>query len=151
MPALPYFAYGRNMSASAIELACPGHRYLGRAQLPDHRLALTRRSRRTGTGVADVLAAPGAHVWGALYELDDADLAALDRKEGNGWAYERRAVRVRTDAAAGPLDAFAYAVIAPDGAHVQPSDEYLDALLTGARERGLPGEYVEALAALALA
>jgi hypothetical protein len=40
-------------------------------------------------------------------------------------------------------------VIAPDAEHVQPSREYLQALLDGARERGLPEEYVAALGAVA--
>jgi gamma-glutamylcyclotransferase (GGCT)/AIG2-like uncharacterized protein YtfP len=149
MPTLRYFAYGRNMAASAMALACPGHRYLGPAQLRDHRLAFTRRSLRTGTGVADAIEAAGEHVWGALYELQEADLAALDEKEGNGWAYERRSVRVAVGAGAELLEAFAYRVIEPDGAHIQPSPEYREALLTGARERGLPSGYVKALAALA--
>lgn len=144
--AVLYFAYGRNMGSGAMELACPGHRCLGAAELRDHRLAFARRSLRTGTGVADVLAAPGESVWGALYELDGAQLAAIDEKEGNGWAYERRAVRVI--APDGELEAFAYAVIAPDGEHVQPSLEYLQALIDGARERGLPEGYVAALAAV---
>jgi gamma-glutamylcyclotransferase (GGCT)/AIG2-like uncharacterized protein YtfP len=143
-----YFAYGRNMGTRAMEFACPGHRCLGAAELRDHRLAFTRRSLRTGSGVADVLAAPGASVWGALYALDPAQLAAIDEKEGAGWAYERRAVRVVADDG-GELEAFAYAVIAPDAEHVQPSREYLQAMLDGARERGLPEDYVAALGAVA--
>ncbi len=148
MPPLRYFAYGRNMAASAMELACPDHRYIGPAQLRDHRLAFTRRSRRTRTGVADVLEAAGEHVWGALYELQEGDVSALDEKEGNGWAYERHSVRVAVGGASELLEALVYMVIEPDGAHIQPSPEYRDALLTGARERGLPSEYVKALAAL---
>jgi gamma-glutamylcyclotransferase (GGCT)/AIG2-like uncharacterized protein YtfP len=135
------------MGASAMELACPGHRFLGRAELRDHRLAFTRRSQRTGTGVADALAARGASVWGALYELDEAHLAALDEKEGNGWAYERKLVRVSGDDGRNAHDAFAYVVIAPEPDQVPPSAEYLQALLDGARERGLPDAYVATLAA----
>ena len=47
------------------------------------------------------------------------------------------------------LEAFAYAVIAHDGGHVPPSREYLRALVGGARERGLPEDYVAALGAIA--
>jgi gamma-glutamylcyclotransferase (GGCT)/AIG2-like uncharacterized protein YtfP len=144
-----YFAYGRNMGTHTMELACPGHRFLGAAELRAHRLAFTRRSLRTGAGVADILAAPGASVWGALYALDARHLAAIDEKEGAGWAYERRAVRVLADGR--ELNAVAYAVIAPDAEHVQPSREYLQALLDGARERGLPAAYVAALDAVAAA
>jgi gamma-glutamylcyclotransferase (GGCT)/AIG2-like uncharacterized protein YtfP len=159
-----YFAYGRNMGSAAMELACPGHRFLGTAVLGGHRLAFTRRSVRTGTGAADIVAAAGKSVWGALYELDAAGLAALEEKEGAGWAYERRAVRVVPGGAGGArgagargapgaadpeIEAFAYAVIARDGEHVAPSREYVQALLGGARERGLPDDYVAALTALA--
>jgi gamma-glutamylcyclotransferase len=157
-PPAVYFAYGRNMGSVAMELACPGHRFLGVAELRGHRLAFTRRSVRTGTGVADIVAAAGESLWGALYELDAARLTALDEKEGAGWAYERRAVRVvpggagdapRTSPADQEVEAFAYAVIARDGEHVAPSREYVEALLRGARERGLPAAYVAALGAVA--
>jgi gamma-glutamylcyclotransferase (GGCT)/AIG2-like uncharacterized protein YtfP len=160
-----YFAYGRNLGSAVMELACPEHRYLGRAELPHHRLAFTRRSQRTGSGVADVLAAPGQSVWGALYQLAQSDLAALDQKEGNGWAYQRRTVRVLSEECidCAPIDrtcservrhdkrveltAFAYTVITPEDVELRPSPEYLCALLDGAHERELPAHYIAALAA----
>lgn len=143
----PYFAYGANMSAELMQCICPSHRYLGVAELPEHRLAFSRRSLRTRTGVADVLPTSGRSVWGALYQLDDDELAAIDRKEGNGWAYERRPVSVRVDGGMRELEAIAYAVITPEALEVEPSPAYLDALLRAARERGLPDAYVEALGA----
>jgi gamma-glutamylcyclotransferase (GGCT)/AIG2-like uncharacterized protein YtfP len=135
------------MGASAMQLACPGSRFLGVAELRNHRLAFTRRSLRTGTGVADVLVEPGASVWGALYELDEAGVAALDQKEGNGWAYERKAVHLSSADGRSEHDAFAYVVIEPDSDHVPPSEEYMQALLDGAGERGLPADYIATLAA----
>jgi gamma-glutamylcyclotransferase (GGCT)/AIG2-like uncharacterized protein YtfP len=142
-----YFAYGSNMAAGVMDRLCPGHRFLGAAQLCGHRLAFTRRSIRTGTGVADVLRAEGHTVWGALYELDAADLAAIDAKEGNGWAYQRRRVRVRLGPDARELDAHVYAVIAPEATEISPAPPYLLGLLDAARARGLPECYVAELAA----
>jgi gamma-glutamylcyclotransferase (GGCT)/AIG2-like uncharacterized protein YtfP len=141
-----YFAYGSNMDATLMECHCPGHRCVGVAELRGHRLAFTRRSKRTGTGVADIVAAPGESVWGVLYELDDSQLAAIDEKEGNGWAYRRKAVDVLLQDGSVEHAAHAYAVIAPDDAHVPPSAEYLGLILTAARARGLPQVYVDALA-----
>jgi cation transport regulator ChaC len=140
-----YFAYGSNMSQPVMEAACPGHRLLGLARLPDHRLAFTRRSVRTGSGVADVVADPGGVVWGVLYELGDEGLATLDAKEGAGWAYERREMRVYADDGS-PCDAAVYVVIEKSPEAIPPSDEYGLRLVEAARERGLPGDYVEALA-----
>lgn len=144
---IAYFAYGSNMAAHVMESLCPGHRFVGIAELCDHRLTFTRRSVRTATGVADIVGDAGHSVWGALYELDAAQIAAVDEKEGNGWAYRRSGVRVRLGADAGELSAQAYAVIAPESREIRPSAQYLGGLLDAARARGLPADYVAALAA----
>jgi gamma-glutamylcyclotransferase len=143
-----YFAYGSNMAAETMARLCPGHRFAGVAELRGHRLAFTRRSLRTGTGVADIVPAAGHSVWGVLYELDDAMIATLDEKEGNGWAYERGPVEVHRDGDPQALDALAYRVIAREDAEVRPSREYLHGLLGAARERALPDRYVAALGAM---
>ena len=123
----------------------PGHRYVGVAELPGHRFAFSRRSVRTGTGVANVVADPANSVWGVLYEVDD--LATLDAKEGAGWAYDRCPVTVLVD---GELrEAITYEVMHPEQEEVTPSAEYLAGVLSAAAERGLPAAYVEELAASA--
>lgn len=134
-----YFAYGSNID----DLLVDGHHahFMGVARLDDHRLAFTRRSVRTGTGVADVIAAPGESVWGVLYELGPAHAAMLDRKEGAGWAYVRQPTQVRTlDGSA--VDAFIYTVLHKEPREIPPSDTYLSRLVKGARKRGLPDAYI---------
>jgi gamma-glutamylcyclotransferase (GGCT)/AIG2-like uncharacterized protein YtfP len=141
-----YFAYGSNMSADVMDRICAGHRFLGVAELAGYRLAFTRRSIRTASGVADIVPAAGFSVWGALYEVDGSCLAAIDEKEGNGWAYLRRRLRVRLRGDTDELDAHAYAVIAPEQAEIRPAPTYLQGLLEAARERGLPEDYTADLA-----
>jgi gamma-glutamylcyclotransferase (GGCT)/AIG2-like uncharacterized protein YtfP len=142
-----YFAYASNMASETMERLCPGHRFAGIAELRDHRLAFTRRSIRSGTGVADIVRADGQSVWGVLYELDAAMLAVLDEKEGNGWAYRRDLVSL-TDTRGEQLEALAYSVIAKEPDEVRPSPEYLRGVLDAARERLLPEPYIAALAAI---
>jgi gamma-glutamylcyclotransferase (GGCT)/AIG2-like uncharacterized protein YtfP len=142
-----YFAYGANMAESVMAEHCPGHVFVGVAELPGHRFAFSRRSVRTGTGVADVVTDLARSVWGVLYEVDD--LAALDAKEGAGWAYDRCPVTVRVDGE--PRDAIAYKVQRPEPDEVAPSDEYVAGILTAARARGLPGDYIEQLRAISAA
>jgi gamma-glutamylcyclotransferase (GGCT)/AIG2-like uncharacterized protein YtfP len=137
-----YFAYGSNMSASVMGAACPAHGFLGRARLPEHRLAFTRRSVRTGTGVADIVADEERTVWGVIYELDTEGLLALDRKEGAGWAYARAEVRVFAEDGT-PHDALAYVVISKASEPIAPSSAYMRGLIEGGRERGLPREYLD--------
>ncbi len=137
------FAYGSNLAAEEV---APEARFLGVAVLADFELALTRRSIRWGGGVADVVPARGGRVWGAAYEAPDTVLAALDRKEGAGFAYRRRAVEVEI---AGELrPAVTYEVIEKD-AHAPPATpEYASLVLRGARERGLPEEWLATLRAV---
>jgi len=143
-----YFAYGSNMAPDVMARLCPRHRYLGPARLDDHRLAFTRRSVRTGTGVADVVPAPGRAVWGALYEIGDDELAAIDRKEGYDWAYTRVTLPVRPAADGPERPALVYTVAAKQTPEVPPSREYLDLIIAAASERGLPGEYITRLSAI---
>lgn len=142
-----YFAYGANMAEDVMGAFCPGHRVLGTAELTGHRLAFSRRSVRTGTGVADLMPAAGHSVWGVLYELGAGAIEALDHKEGNGWAYEHAQVAVRAHGHEPAVTAVTYRVCKPEPAEVPPSAEYLEGLIAAARARGLPARYVAELEA----
>jgi gamma-glutamylcyclotransferase (GGCT)/AIG2-like uncharacterized protein YtfP len=139
-----YFAYGANMAESVMAEHCPGYVFVGIAELPGHRFAFSRRSVRTGTGVADVVADPESSVWGVLYEV--GDLAALDAKEGAGWAYDRCPVTVRVDGETRAV--ITYKVRRPEPEEVAPSDEYAAGIIDAARARGLPRDYIDQLRAI---
>jgi gamma-glutamylcyclotransferase len=130
------------MASAELAAWCASHRALGAAELPDHRLAFLRRSIRWGAGVVDIVPAPGRSVWGVLYELPLGP-GELDAKEGAGFAYRRREVDVLLGGSS--FAAFAYEVIEKEPADVPPRRDYLDLLVTGAREHGLPEHYVAEL------
>jgi gamma-glutamylcyclotransferase len=139
------FAYGSNLAAAEIGDWCPEARFAGVARLPDHRLALNRRSIRWGGGAADIVPASGEEVWGALYEIPDGALDALDAKEGQGWAYRR--VEVDVERAGRRIPATAYEVVEKEPEEVPATPEYAALLVRAARERGLPDHYVRRLLA----
>ena len=142
MPYTLYFAYGSNLHVRQFKRRCPGAAVVGRARLPDHRLAFTRYSTKRKGGVADIVPQPGEVVWGALYEVDEAGMAALDDFEGFPRAYRRETIRVVDDAGA-EREAVAY-VANPTG-EFAPSRLYLSIIAQGARDHGLPEEYVRAI------
>jgi gamma-glutamylcyclotransferase len=145
--AVEYFAYGSNMDEQELREGCKSCRALGPARLDDHRLAFTRRSIRTHTGVADVVYSPREMVWGVLYLIDEGDLDTVDKKEGAGWAYIRTRKRVRLARDGSTHDAITYTVLNKEPVEVPPSRTYLDRLMTAAREHGLPNDYIEAVGA----
>ena len=144
-----YFAYGSNMSRAQMRERCPDHECLGTAVLKEHALCFPRHSPIRNCGVAGLAEAPGAEVWGVVYQLHDEDLAALDKREGYDPAkpfhvnrYNRQTVRVLMD---GDLvDCLTYFARPEPGEHV-PSVEYLATILEGAEENGLPADYVARL------
>jgi gamma-glutamylcyclotransferase (GGCT)/AIG2-like uncharacterized protein YtfP len=138
---LRLFAYGSNMSE--IDALCPGAEYLGPARLDGRRLAFLRRSIRWGAGVADIAPDPGSHVWGALFELPDDCLAALDAKEGEGFAYRRVELELAQDGTA--VQAQAYELIERAAREIPPRPEYVALLVEGARARGLPDDWIARL------
>ena len=135
-----YFAYGSNMAPAEMEAWSAGHRCLGPARLEGYRLGLRRRSIRWQAGVLDLLPAAGAMVWGVLYELPEDALARLDEKEGAGFAYRRIDVEPVLDGER--RRAHAYEVIAKEPGEVPCAPDYGQLVLAGARERGLPPEWV---------
>jgi gamma-glutamylcyclotransferase len=143
-----YFAYASNMAAEVIEGLCPQHHFLGVARLDGYRLAFTRRSIRTETGVADVVPAGNETVWGVLYEIENDELTAIDRKEGYNWAYTRVMCPVLLEAGGQSLLAVVYTVRVKEPAEILPSRQYLDRLIAAGHDRGLPKEYVEKLEAI---
>ena len=101
--------------------------------------------------MADIVEAPGAEVWGAVWRIPLAERDALDRQEGlhlDPPHYRRIEVTVTTpDGAA--LDCLAYQVATREAPHIAPSAAYLGTMLRGAEEVGLPAEYVAAMEAVA--
>jgi gamma-glutamylcyclotransferase (GGCT)/AIG2-like uncharacterized protein YtfP len=129
------------MDGELMGRCCPDHRYLGVASLDGYRLSFRRRSLLSGGGVADVLESPGHRVWGALYELTNADLRALDFKEAAGNAYRRQLHTVKP-LAAPALEAILYTVIDKTPEEVMPTDTYRSQLLSAAAQRALPTGYI---------
>ena len=134
------FAYGSNLASEQVP---PGAELLGPALLQGHRLALTRRSIRWGGGVVDVVPAAGEQVWGVVYEAPEPAIVELDRKEGAGFAYRRRHVKV--DVAGEAREAMTYEVIEKETDVPPATPEYAALVLGGARERGLPEEWLAVL------
>jgi cation transport regulator ChaC len=146
-----YFAYGSNLEAAT---------FLGRRRmqplaaaigvLHDFELRFDLPVGPGERGVANVAPQPGERVWGALYQLTHADAERLDRTEGvHHGAYRRLAVEVRRQDGLA-IAAFTYRseISRPER---KPSRRYLNLLLTGAREHGLPADWVERLRAWPLA
>jgi cation transport regulator ChaC len=146
-----YFAYGSNLCRTIfVERRGLQPLEIRRARLDGHRLTFDLPVGPGERGVANLVADPAAATWGVCYLLDATACDRLDRTEGVHRGYYRRLeVSVVTDDGAS-LAAFAYQGSASVVGR-KPSRRYLGLLLDGAREHGLPEEWIRYLEGLELA
>jgi hypothetical protein len=129
-----YFAFGSNMDIAHLRSRVPSAEPIGLARLDRFRLGFTRRSIRTGGGVADIVPAEGFSVLGVAFDVDEAELSNLDRAEGVGRspaAYHRLQIEVRLAGQRGPCPAVAYQVLEPSAEELGPRPDYLARMSAG--------------------
>ena len=126
----------------------PSAEPIGIGYVTGHRLTFDKIS-SDGTGKCDCEAIndAGVRVYGVLYEIPSAEKSALDIAEGLGKGYKEKVIHVfpagdlsgaRADQ---PLEAVTYYATRKDSA-LKPFTWYKELVLEGAREHGLPPEYV---------
>ena len=148
--AVLYFAYGSNMSLAQMRQRCPASPAVGIGLLDGYRLVFPRYSAKRKCGAASIEPHPSEEVWGVIYDMDPADLNALDRHEGYDPqraahlnSYNRHNVRVLRDGA-GESECLTYvATVQPGTFH--PSAHYHGLICAGAVENGLPQSYIQKL------
>jgi phage replication-related protein YjqB (UPF0714/DUF867 family) len=130
-----YFAYGSNLCSRQMARRCPDAADPHPAVLSDHDWLINQR------GVATVESFIGNQVHGVLWQLSDHDLAALDSAEGVPVRYRRDLLTVSTDD--GPSDAWVYIDhrVTPG----PPRPGYLERIIGGALQHGLPKRWIEFL------
>jgi phage replication-related protein YjqB (UPF0714/DUF867 family) len=137
MPGLrhTYFAYGSNLCAQQMALRCPDAIDPRPATLADHDWLINQR------GVATVEPFVGSRVHGVLWRISDRDLTMLDSAEGVPVRYRREQLTVHT--ADGPAPAWVYIDhrVRPGA----PRPGYLDRIVGGALDHGLPGPWIDFL------
>jgi cation transport regulator ChaC len=156
------FQYGSNCSEGEMnnaERLRGDARFASVAHVDDYELAFDVESKNRGCAASDIVAKPGAHVWGVLYEIPDAligrgtakdlDRKSLDQIEGEGANYERRQIRVRRPDGVS-VDALTYTVRNPRY-DVQTNISYVRHIVLGLREHGIEDAYIARVKAIASA
>ena len=143
-----YFSYGSNMSSARLRRRVSSAAFVSVATLGAHALTFHKVG-QDGSAKCDAFATgkPADSVIGVVFEIVAADKSTLDGYEGLGDGYDDKQVRLLTPAGA-TLEAVTYVATRTD-ASLTPYDWYCAHVLAGAREHGLPGDYVNAIAAVA--
>lgn len=145
-----YFAYGSNMNWEQVKRRCPSATFVSIAKLKDYRFSIARTSYSRGCGSAGVLPAPGAHVWGVVYDIEEKDFGPLDQAEDfvpgrEKNSYTRQQCLVYADSDEGK--AFAVSIYFPlvEENPPLPNAEYKRLIVSGAEHWQLPRDYIREL------
>ncbi|KAG4078398.1 hypothetical protein HA402_013108 [Bradysia odoriphaga] len=149
-----YFAYGSNLLSRRIHFQNPTAVRRGTGKLKDYRLDFNTQSRNWNGCSATIVEHEGRYVWGAVWEIDMANMADLDRQEG----VERNLYKALTKDVETPngerITCRVYQKVTnPEETYEledlpldrQPSRTYLTCILKGAEESQLPVEYIDKL------
>lgn len=141
-----YFAYGSNMSSVRLLARVPSASVVGVATLHGHELRF-HKAGRDHSAKCDAFEVADGHgeVIGVLYDIDPEQRVLLDSFEGLGCGYEIKTVYVVMKGQS--YEAFTYYATHIDN-HQKPFDWYLLHVLAGAREHGLPQQYIDDIRAV---
>lgn len=146
------FAYGSNLDRRRMRRRVPSARFEGRAWLDEWTLRFNKRGSRDGTAKANVVRTgrPGDAVPGVVYRMLARELPELDRVEG-GYDRVRAVLRYEgpvpahesADARNRPASAWIYVARSETlDSGIRPARWYLEHVLRGARDHGLPAAHV---------
>lgn len=136
-----YFAYGSNMLTARLRERVASARAMGRAELAGWTVRYEKRS-VDGSAKCTLHPVEGETALGVLFEIVPSELLELDAVEGEGYAREVVSVIRGRES----TDAFTYVAKASwiEGS-LRPYDWYVELAVAGAREHGLPTEYIESV------
>lgn len=136
-----YFAYGSNMNLDQMSFRCPGAEPIGPASVDGFRLTFCGNT--SGAGVATILPEPGSHVNGLLWLLTENCEKSLDFYEGFPRLYGKEEIEVQGERIA-EQSVMVYTMNEPyRNQIVLPSWPYLNSILQGCMQNGMPVEPVQ--------
>ena len=134
------------MSSRRLKSRVASARALGNGRLDGYVLTFNKISDKDGSGKCGIVKSPGNHVFGMLFDVDEAEKKLLDRIEGLGYGYNQKTVKINRDSG-GVLRAYTYIPTAID-ALLRPFSWYKRHVLEGAKEANLPPWYVDRIHAI---
>lgn len=144
---MKYFAYGSNMSLRRLKKRVPSAEMVGMFSLKSHDLAF-HKSSKDGSGKCDAYFTGNIedNIFGALFEIDENEKRSLDRAEGLGYGYDEKRVEVE-DELGNTFEAVTYVATNIDKS-LTPYSWYLNHVVVGAKETGVPVSYLENIQAV---
>ena len=136
-----YFAYGSNMNHQQMKQRCPSSIFIKKAFLKGYKFVYDGYSSIRKGAVANIIETgeENDEVWGGLFEINEDNLSSLDCYEGYPNSYNRKEVVLGSEEGKS-FKAIAYYRI---GKRIsEPSEDYRNIIIKGAKDCNLPENYI---------
>ena len=138
-----HFAYGSNLSIKSVhEELNPNAKFVMKGFLPNYEVSWPMWSEEEQAGYSGIIEAPGELVHGALYEMTEQELIAMDNLEDCYKDLYKRETFLVLGEDDKWHEADLYRVIDPKGPFT-PARSYVEVMLAGARDLELDPEYIK--------
>lgn len=136
-----HFAYGSNLKIEFLQSILPSAKFLMKAYIPNAQIQYNFWSKIQQAGISNIMHVPGEMVHGALFEVDEQEMVALDTMEGMYIGDYLRKTFLALGEDSNWYPAELYQVIDPQGPF-KPSESYVKGMLEGAMELQLAPDYL---------
>jgi hypothetical protein len=133
-----YFAYSALLDPELLASVAPNAKFLYIAHLPEAKLTFP-----TPDGRPSLKPASGNTVWGAVFEVNAKESAAIEKAEAKEGRKPRSDLRA-VDRAGNKYDVVTFCHPSLEGDHA-PSSKYMEQVVRGARHWSLPTGWVAGL------
>jgi hypothetical protein len=144
---LYHFAYGSNLNSVQLQARCADAKLVAVAKLADHQVGFYGYTSEWDGAEETVIETPGKELWGVIYELTPSGKEKLD--DWQDALFDGSGAYFHSPAKVADQQGKQYSVLlykkAKLGDPQKPSEEYLNFIVQGAVERGLPAAYVDQL------
>lgn len=136
------FTYDIHASPVIMHRYAPKGRFYRVARVLDHKLTFDKYFSPARSSLADIVPAKDSVVWGVIWELFPSELKRLDENMGCPLRYHRKVQQV-IDRGEWKHKTQTYVISVKDKKpDNQPSLEYLNWIVQGAKQWGLPDEWL---------
>ena len=141
-----YFGYGSNMLTKKLKDRCPSAVKIDVCRTKEYTLKFHKVS-SDDSGKGDMAKAESEtdELYGVAFSIDKSEESNLDRAEGYGYGYEKKEIDVE-GITKGPLRVWTYYATNIDP-ELKPYHWYKRQTVEGARENGLPEDYIKKIEA----
>ena len=142
-----YFGYGSNMLLKKLRSRCPSVDVIGVCRTKGYTLKFHKVSTdESGKGDMAEAKSGADELYGIAFSIDKSDGSNLDRAEGYGHGYDKKEIDVEALEDGKVLRVWVYYATEIDS-ELKPYCWYKKQVVQGARENGLPEDYIKKIEA----